>query len=642
MAVSLRPALIGAVAGAAVLAAIAALPASATPTTPSSAPGRAAVVGSVPAWATASAKVGAVNPHSVRHVEIALAPHDATGAKSLATAESTPGNRLYQQRISAAEYVARFGPTRSTVDQVSRWLASQGLRVRGVSANRSLISATGEVDRLQAAFGVRLDTFHTTVHGQRRTLVAPTSTITVPSALAGEVTAVLGLDDSDATITPAQAHVALPAASPRATGTGCATSWGATNNTAVPQKYPDQSNVLCGYLTPALRGMYGLSAANTGSGVSVAIVGAYNDADIVSDTNHAAADFGSPALKAGQYQAFLPPAFTNNPNCNVDSWNSEQALDVQAIHTQAPAAQELYYAATDCTTLVSAFVQAVAADKAAVISNSWTFTGESTVPAADRTAFEDAAVEAAAQGQSVLFATGDNGDDSTSAGKVETNFPVTDPWVTAVGGTTTGLNAAGTHVVLTGWEDAGESQSGSAWTPLPPTQGGFAGGAGGGRSSLYAQPAYQAGVVPAGIAGGKRAVPDISANADPFTGMAIGVTGPGGFVEESFGGTSEATPLIAGMVADADQQIGQGGFVGFLNPWLYQGAGSALTDVTDHTTGVWTPFTPVNGGGAQGSFLVDMGAKPQSLTSTAGWDDVSGVGTPSGGFVAGLVAAATG
>jgi hypothetical protein len=96
------------------------------------------------------------------------------------------------------------------------------------------------------------------------------------------------------------------------------------------------------------------------------------------------------------------------------------------------------------------------------------------------------------------------------------------------------------------------------------------------------------------------------------------------------------------MIADAGQQVGQGGWFGFLNPWLYKGAGAALTDVTDHTTGVWTPVTPVNGGGTQGSFLADMGAKPQSLISAPGWDDVSGVGTPSGGFVPGLVAAATG
>jgi subtilase family serine protease len=641
MAVSLRPTLLGAVAGAAVLAMIAAVPATAAPA-PTVGVGRAAVVGSVPAWASASARIGTLNPNTVRHVEIALTPRDPAGARALATAESTPGNPLYRHRVSAAEYVDRFGPTQSTVDQVEQWLRGQGLRVSGVSANRSLIEASGRVGQLQSAFGVTLSTYHATLHGQRRALVAPDTPVTVPTGLAAQVTAVLGLDDSDATITPAQAHVPVPAVSPAASGTGCATSWAATNNAGVPQKYPDQSNILCGYLTPALRGMYGLSAANTGAGTAVAIVGAYNLASIVADTNRAAADFGSPPLAAGQYQGILPPSFTNNPNCNPDSWNSEQALDVQAIHTEAPAATELYYAATDCTTLVAAFTQAVAADKASVISNSWTYTGESTVPPADRTAFENSAVQAAAQGQTVVFATGDLGDNSTTAGTVETNFPATDPWVSAIGGTTTGLNAAGQHVVLTGWANAGETQNGAAWTPLPATQGGFAGGAGGGRSTLYPQPSYQSSVVPASTANGNRAIPDIAANADPYTGMAIAFTGPNGFVETPFGGTSEATPLIAGIVADAGQIVGQGGFIGFLNPWLYQSGSSALSDVTDHATGIWTPFAPLNGPTAQGSYLVDMGATPQSLTSGTGWDDETGMGTPATGFVAALTAAATG
>lgn len=640
MAVSLRPALIGAVAGAAVVATIASVPASATPTTLSAPAGRTAVAGNVPAWATPTAKVSAVNPHAQRHVEIALAPRDAAGAAALATAESTPGNPLYRHRITSAEYTERFGPAQSTVDSVEQWLRSQGLRVTGVSGNRTLISATGQVDRLQVAFGVQLNTFRATVHGKARTLVAPASAVTVPSVLAGQVTAVLGLDDSAATITPAQAQVPVPAASPNDSGTGCARSWGSTNNTSVPQKYSDQSNVMCGYLTPALRGMYGLTAADTGAGTTVAIVGAYDDPNALSNANHAAADFGGTPLAPGQYKTVLPANFNNTPDCAPDSWNKEQNLDVQAVHAQAPAAGIEYHAATDCTTIVDAFVQAVQADTASVISNSWTFTGESTVPAAVRTAFENAAVQGAAQGQTILFATGDNGDQSLTNGAPQTNFPATNPWVTAVGGTTTGLDASGRQVVLTGWANAGDTQNGSDWTPLPADKGGFAGGAGGGQSTLYTQPSYQAGVVPAS-AGGKRAIPDVSANADPFTGMAIGATGPNGYIELAIGGTSEATPLIAGLVADAGQKVGNGGWLGFINAWLYK-AGSAVTDVTDHATGVWTPYAPINGGGAQGSYLVNQGAKPQSLTITPGWDDVTGVGAPSAGFVAGLAAAAAG
>lgn len=646
MAVLRRPALIGAVAGAAVLATVAAAPATAAPSTSTSQAGHVAIAGSVPAWASAAARLGSVNPRVVRRVEVALAPRDLAGARALAAAESTPSNRAYRHRVSEVDYVNRFGPSESTVDRVERWLSGQGLRISGVSANRALIKASGSVATLQATFGVRLYTYSVRVHGTQRALVAPDTLVTLPSALAGTVTAVLGLDDSDATITPAQAHVPVPAASPAADGTGCAAWWAEVDNTDVPQKYPTQSNVLCGYLTSQLRAMYGLTAANTGAGVSVAFVGAYNDATIVSDIDHAAADFGSPALAPGQYQAFLPSSFTTNPNCDADAWIAEQALDAEAIHTMAPAATEMYYASSDCTGLVAAYNAAVADDHASVISNSWGYTGESNVPPADRTAFEDAAVQAAAQGQTTLFATGDNGDDSTSSGSVATNFPATDPWVTAVGGTTSGLSASGQQMVLAGWADAGESQSGSTWTALPATQGGFAGGAGGGRSDLYPQPNYQAGVVPDSLANGNRLIPDIAANADPYTGMRIGFTGPHGYVEPSYGGTSEATPLIAGMVADAGQMVGQGGWLGFVNPWLYQAGASAVTDVTDQATGVWTPFQPGCVSSASqpcpaASFLVDVGAQPQSLTSGPGWDDETGMGTPTSGFVSGLAAAAT-
>jgi subtilase family serine protease len=644
MSLSVRPALVGVVVGAAV-AATAAVNGSAfgQPATTTVTSARSQITGSVPAWAVAANRVGSVVSSTRRQIEIALAPRDPRGARALATAVSTPGNPLFRHPVTATEYAARFGPSQETVDAVETWLRGQGLQVTGLTGNRQVVSAVGRADRLEAAFGVRLDTFRTLIHGQGRTLAAPDSPVTVPAALAGRITAVLGLDDSAATITPAQAHVPVLTASPNAAGAGCATSWGSTNNAAVPQKYPtgSQSNVLCGYTTAPLRAMYGLGSGDTGGGVDVAIVGAYNDTNIVSDTDHAASDFGSPQLAPGQYQAFLPSGgFSSNPNCNVDSWMTEQALDVQAVHTEAPAAGLLYYPATDCTTLVVAFEQAVSTGKASVITDSWDYTGESTVPADVRTAFENAAVEAAAQGQTVLFSTGDEGDDSTTAGTAEANFPAVDPWVTAVGGTTTGLDTSRRTALLTGWADIGNVQTGSTWTPLPPTSGGFPGGAGGGRSSLYAEPTYQDAVVPAALSGGHRAIPDIAADADPFTGMAIGVTTAHGYVEEPIGGTSEASPLTAGLAADAGQRVGGGGWLGLINPALYQMTSPAITDVTDQKAGVWTPFAPVQGTSTQGSYLIDVGSRPQSLVSQPGWDNETGLGTPNAGFIAALTAAA--
>jgi subtilase family serine protease len=647
MSVSLRPALMGAVAGATLLATIAALPAfaQASPTPPNAA--RATIAGSVPIWAQASARAGAVDPAQQRKVEVALAPRDLAGAEKLASEVATPGSPRFRHPLSAAQYEAQFGPSQQTVTQVSAWLASQGLTVTGISGNRELIDATGTVGALQTAFGTHLSAYRTDIHGKHRTLDAPDSPISVPAtyhgtSLAGAVQAVLGLDDSDQTITTDQATVAVPAAT-AADGTGCSRYWDQNNNTAVPQKYASgqQSNVLCGYLTPQMRSMYGLGTGATGSGTTVAVVGAYNEASIVADTNHAASDFGNVALASGQYTAYLPSAFNSNPSCDVESWNAEQALDVQSIHTIAPAAKIDYYAATDCTTLVAAFTQAVSADQASVITDSWGYTGEANVPASDRSAFESAAVQAAAQGQSVMFSTGDNGDNSTTTGSVSANFPATDPWVTAVGGATIGLNSSNKAAVETGWEDEGEGQSGSGWAELPAAQGGFAGGSGGGTSSLYATPTYQSKLSPAQT-GGHRAIPDIAGSADPYTGFAIGYTSiaANGYVDESYGGTSEAAPLTAGLVADAGQVVGNGGWLGLINPALYQFGANAITDVQAQQAGVWTPYYP-KGAGPTGSYLIDFGANQQSLRAGAGWDDETGVGVPNSGFISALASAAT-
>jgi hypothetical protein len=179
--------------------------------------------------------------------------------------------------------------------------------------------------------------------------------------------------------------------------------------------------------------------------------------------------------------------------------------------------------------------------------------------------------------------------------------------------------------------------------------GDFAGGAGGGASTLFAQPVYQRGIVPRALShsGGAsvavRVLPDIAADADPSTGMLIGFTTPltpGGvphYLEGVGGGTSLATPLIAGIQADA-QQAQNGVPIGFANPAIYARYGtSAYHDVTDHPLGgrfviaaVDAERNPVTGTITN---LVDTFAQDSSLHATPGYDDVTGVGTPTSGYL---------
>lgn len=604
--------------------------------------------GSAPSWASPGAKVGGVSAGEQRHVQIALALKDQRGAEALAKAVSTPGSKDYKKFLSAEQFTKTFAPSEQTVDQVSSWLRSQGLHVDGVSSNKHFIDVTGNVGQLSGAFGVTLAKYrHTTQDGRAFTLAAPESPVSVPKSVRGAITAVLGLDDSAKTITTAQVSNrapdgSLPSARTAAAGnsTACAKYWGETNNAAVPQKYPAgmQSNASCGYTAPQMRAIYGQSSANTGAGSTVAIVGAYNSPTIVADANRAAGQFGGTPLAAGQYNTVLPPAYDNQDACAPDSWAGEQALDVQSIHEMAPAAKITYYGAKSCMDLFTALNNSVSENKASIVSNSWLFPGESAVPAANRDQMNAIGIQAAIQGQALVFCSGDSGDNSAPATRPEPSFPASHPWVTAVGGTSVALDGANKVAFTTGWENSGNTQNGSNWVAQQDKDGKFAGGAGGGVSTLFAAPDYQTAVVPSSVSKGKRTVPDISAIADSFTGIGIGLTTPQGYITYSSGGTSLAAPVIAALVANA-QQAQNVERMGFLNDALYS-MKSGITDVKPVQAGVWSQsmagFGYVTVPTARGSYLLDLDSHPQSLQSSQGYDVVTGVGTPSAGFVTAL------
>ena len=131
-----------------------------------------------------------------------------------------------------------------------------------------------------------------------------------------------------------------------------------------------------------------------------------------------------------------------------------------------------------------------------------------------------------------------------------------------------------------------------AWTPAPP--GTYSSGGGGGTSQLFTQPWYQAGKVPASISQyygstPMRAVPDIAMDGDPNTGIFVGETQvfPDGTYWDQYriGGTSLSSPLLAGVVAVANQAHHHP--LGFINPLYYRLLGtSALHDIVAPTSPV--------------------------------------------------------
>lgn len=603
----------------------------------------AVVAGAVPAWASPSTRVGDASDSEQRTVQVGLALRNAGQAEDLARQVSTPGEANFGRFLSSQEFTRRFAASERTADEVRTWLTGSGLRVREVASNRRLVTVTGSVRQLEATFHTSLAVFQPS-GGSR--MVAPERPISVPARLRGSIIAVTGLDDSATLAQPASTQNLLkPAAKAAADSTFCSRWWGDQNNTAVPQKYPagSQSNRLCGYTPAQVRAMYGQGAANTGAGVDVAITGAYNLTTAEADTNRWAAQFGGTPLAAGQYRVVPPPdGYRDNPNCDAPAaWNGEQALDLQAVHTMAPAASVTWYAGADCTELYGALNRAIAANTATVISNSWgSLVGDAMLPQAARDQMGAMLVQAAIQGQSVLFSTGDTGDGTGTVSRGVPQFPASHPWATAVGGTSVGLGQNNSVLFTTGWESSGNTLVGGQWQAQSDADGSFAGGAGGGRSGVFAQPSYQRGVVPDAYAQGRRTVPDISALGDVYTGFTIGLTTSQGWVYGASGGTSLASPLMAGLTANAQQA--RGARLGFLNGALYamRSNTAAVVDVTHRAAGVWTPRMPSFGGVTvptnDGDFLIDFDTKPQSIQSGPGWDPVTGVGTPVAGFVAAL------
>ena len=143
-----------------------------------------------------------------------------------------------------------------------------------------------------------------------------------------------------------------------------------------------------------------------------------------------------------------------------------------------------------------------------------------------------------------------------------------------------------------------------------------------------------------------RVVPDIAADADSFTGPLVGETlspgsgQPATYQEAPGGGTSVATPAIAGVQADVHQLTG-GAPIGFANPAIYARYGTrAYHDVTDQPLGPgFTPAVALPAGlVATVPVLITFGMD-EGLAATPGYDDVTCVGTPGPGYFASYRAA---
>ncbi|GAB2916305.1 S53 family peptidase [Rhodococcus aerolatus] len=686
-------------------------------TTAAAGPSRAALADSQPSWAVPAALLAPTPADTPVTARVYLPWRDPAGLAATTAAVTTPGSPDYGKYLTPEQFQARFAPAQRDADAVARWLTGAGLTVVDTPADRQYVAVQGTAAQAETAFATTLGEY--SAFGT--TLRSPETAPSVPAALAGTVSAVVGLDEG-ASVSPqatpqgeapdgtTPAKVAAPGVGFRV-GTPCSTSWG--EKTVTLPTAVDGSTVKplapCGYTPAQVRGLYGLGSADTGAGQTVAFVGANASPTITQDVTQYSRLHNLPDP---QIQQIVPPGIFQHPTTpknDPGAFFGEQTLDAEAIHTTAPAAKLLYVASSNANQDFDRSVsEVVKKHLASILSISYGFRGEA-VPQGFVNSLNGIFAQAAATGIGVFVSSGDGGDELDALGRTSVDFYANSPNVTAVGGTSAAIVAgSGGSVFPSGGRAAAIPAASSAsgggiygiddpanpvnqpgWTrsfevgwqtgfraaegtlaPLPagtalPTATQYAftgtvdtgtpsffGGGGGGISTVFPQPSYQQGITDGardGTTGANgttgRAVPDISALADPNTGFLVGQTqqfSNGTYYDEyRIGGTSLAAPLMAGMAAVANQKAGRD--LGFLNPRIYAAyrqAPATIYDVDEADLSSPAEFgtTPdvfrVNytdsesaAGGRTYSVRV-LESPAQSLQSVRGYDTATGVGSP--------------
>ncbi len=498
---------------------------------------------------------------AAQHLKLSLSlqPRNQDQLNQLLQDLYDPASPNYHHYLSVDEFTAQFGPSQADYDNVVSWATANGFTVTDTTPNRRLVEVDGDVNTINAAFHLTMGSYqHPT---EARQFFAPDQEPTVN--LSVQLLAVTGLDNFTLP------HNHLKKGKPRPTAIGPVANAG--------------SGPSGEYLPSDMRAAYYGSGSLTGAGQSIGIFSfdGYKTADLTVYKNGTGMSFSTPVnnvLVSGYSGVCDAGDGSGTSTCD----DGEQILDIVNAIGMAPGiTQILFYEGTSATPILNK----MASDNSAkVLSSSWGGGGF------NNTTDDPIYQEMAAQGQTFLNATGDEGAYNSSTWLA----PSADANVLEVGGTDlTTASAGGAWSSETGWPDSG---------------GGFISSAG------EATPSYQklAGVITTTNKGSTtyRNDPDVAMEAN-FDNP----TASNGSFETGYGGTSFAAPRWAGYIALVNQQsVANGnGTVGFVNPALYNLglAGGNFHDVTSGNN------KPTAGSGT-------------GFNATAGYDLVTGWGSPNG------------
>ena len=503
----------------------------------------------------------------------------------------------YHKWLTPDDFAARFGMSAQDIAKVSQWLQQQGFSIDRVSRSQNHIFFSGTVAQVEAAFNTEMHTYR--ANGEDH--FGPSTALSVPAALAGVVENIGNLDNYH----PRPMFVR----NPKPVGSPLFTS-GISGGHFVA---PGDAQVIYDLIPVYSRGI-------TGEGQSIGILGqsSINPTDIEDFQTASGAGVHDPT------QVLVPlSGVETGPSSGGEV---EADLDLEWSSTMAPGASiyYIYTGANETYDVFSTIEYAVDTDIAQILNLSYGMCEQVWSPAQIQS-IESESQQAAAQGQTLIAAAGDDGASTCArdigegltlqqGSSLAVSYPASSQWWLAVGGTEFNEQGGaywqsnGNQDVVTSalsyipervWNDDALLQSEGDPSPLA--------SGGGGASILFAQPSWQTGV-PGIPANGARNLPDISLDAGLGNDPLLVCTEEEDVWQESVapyqessctagfrdsysqdltsaGGTSFAAPMFSAMLALINQAQGSNG-QGVVAATLYQIASnptsyaSAFHDIT--------------------------------------------------------------
>ncbi len=553
-----------------------------------------------------------------------ISPDKQAALDQLLADQQDPASPDYHRWLTPEEFGTRFGPSDDDIAAAVDWLKSQGFTVDEIGAGRTWINFSGDVKHVNQAFHTAIHTYR--VNGKLHH--ANNADPSIPRGLADLVAGVVSLNDF-----PRKSMLSSIKTIPRA------------------DTQPDYTLSGNHYMSPGdfatiynLKQLYNANTSIDGTGTTIAIVGRCNIH--LSDIETFRSKYGLPAKD--------PVIVVNGTDPGVYDTNEEgeAILDVEWSGAVAKNATIKFVVSKSTTTDgIDLSAQYIVNNNLAPVMSTSFGSCEASMGTTENAFYNNLWTQAAAQGITAFVSTGDSGaagcdaaDATTATHGLAVNGIASTPYNVAVGGSEfnegTGTywnatNAGDKSSALSYIPEVAWNESGSAtYCPSDVAPCANLWATGGGVSTKYTKPSWQ--VSPGVPSDGKRDLPDVALTASVHDGYTVFQSDQYPTTNNSSyfgiaGGTSAASPSMAGIMALVVQKTGQR--QGNANPRLYQlaamqygpggtaifhdaiAANNSVPGVTGYSTG--TGYDPVTGLGSVDAAALVANWLPADLTVAA-------------------------